>query len=52
VAFSGDLNSNGCHLRWDGDVGCGDVGTWDLGTRDAGTLELGDAWGFEDVINK
>ena len=35
-------------------MGRGDVGTWDLGTwgrGDAGTSELGDARGFEDVIN-
>ena len=37
------------------DVGRGDVGRGDAGTRgrgDAMTSELGDARGFEDVINK
>ena len=38
---------------WDegrGDVGCGDAGTRRRG--DARTSEIGDARGFEDVINK
>ena len=36
--------------RGRGDVGCGDVGTRRRG--DARTSEIGDARGFEDVINK
>jgi len=37
VKFPGNLNSNGCHLKWDEDVGCGDVGLGDAGYGDFGT---------------
>ena len=61
--WDGDVG-RGTRGRWDaGTRGRGDAGTWglgDVGTRglgDAGTWyartsELGDARGFEDVINK
>ena len=50
----GDVGTRG---RGDsGTRGLRDSGTWgrgDVGTRPyVGTSELGDAWGFEDVINK